>query len=200
MSEINFSKLNGLVPAVIQDHISHKVLMVGFMNEEALDQTQETGKVTFYSRSKRRLWKKGETSGNYLHVKSITEDCDHDTLLIKVQPDGPACHTGADTCFNETNDMGIGFLNYLSTIISSRKREPQDTSYTSSLFEKGMNKIAQKVGEEAVELVIEALNHDDDLFKNEAADLIFHLLVLLEAKEIPLAEIVDLLKKRHDPS
>ena len=195
--KIDFKKGNGLVPAIIQDWSTNKVLMLGYMNEEALKLTKAEGKVTFYSRTKNRLWTKGETSGNFLIVKEITSDCDDDTLLIKAEPQGPTCHTGADTCFNESNSANALFLHYLQDIIVERKKSTSAKSYTKLLFDKGINKIAQKVGEEAVELVIEAKDSDDDLFKNEAADLLFHLLVLLEAKEVKLEEVIDVLKERH---
>lgn len=195
--KIDFAKGNGLVPAVIQDWSTNKVLMLGYMNEEALKLTKTEGKVTFYSRTKDRLWTKGETSGNFLNVREIKADCDNDTLLIKVDPQGPTCHTGADTCFDESNSTNALFLHYLQDIIVDRKKSTAAKSYTKLLFDKGINKIAQKVGEEAVELVIEAKDSNEDLFKNEAADLLFHLLVLLEAKEVKLEEVVDVLKKRH---
>jgi phosphoribosyl-ATP pyrophosphohydrolase/phosphoribosyl-AMP cyclohydrolase len=194
---IDFKKGDGLVPAIIQDWISGKVLMLGFMNEDALRKTETEKKVTFYSRTKNHLWTKGETSGNFLIVKEIIADCDNDTLLIKAEPKGPTCHTGADTCFNESNVSNALFLHYLQEIIKSRKESTADKSYTKSLFDKGINKIAQKVGEEAVELVIEAKDSDMELFRNEAADLLFHLLVLLEAKGVQLEEVVDVLVKRH---
>jgi phosphoribosyl-ATP pyrophosphohydrolase/phosphoribosyl-AMP cyclohydrolase len=194
---IDFEKGAGLVPAIIQDDATNKVLMLGYMNEESLEKTQKDGKVTFYSRAKQKLWTKGETSGNFLLVKEIMKDCDHDTLLIKVNPAGPTCHTGSDTCFNEDNRSNALFLHYLQSVIESRKQGTSDRSYTKKLFESGINKIAQKVGEEAVELVIEAKDSNDDLFKNEAADLIFHLLVLLEAKDVKLGEVIDVLKQRH---
>lgn len=197
---IDFSKENGLVPVIVQDTDSLKVLMLGYMNEEALKKTKDSGLVTFYSRSKERLWTKGETSGNFLHVNDILLDCDNDTILIKASPDGPVCHTGSDTCFNEKNKGNTAFLDYLMSVIEERHENPTEKSYTSSLFKKGINKIAQKVGEEAVELVIEAKDHNDDLFKNEAADLLFHYLVLLKAKEIPFEEVIEVLKKRHQPS
>jgi phosphoribosyl-AMP cyclohydrolase / phosphoribosyl-ATP pyrophosphohydrolase len=195
--KIDFKKGNGLVPAIIQDSTTNKVLMLGYMNEKALQKTMAEQKVTFYSRTKDRLWTKGETSGNFLFVKEIIADCDQDTLLIKVEPKGPTCHTGADTCFDETNGTNALFLHYLQDVIKARKNSTADKSYTRMLFDKGINKIAQKVGEEAVELVIEAKDSDPDLFKNEAADLLFHLLVLLEAKEVPLSEVVDVLRSRH---
>jgi phosphoribosyl-AMP cyclohydrolase / phosphoribosyl-ATP pyrophosphohydrolase len=195
--KIDFKKGNGLVPAIIQDSTTNKVLMLGYMNEKALQKTMAEQKVTFYSRTKDRLWTKGETSGNFLFVKEIIADCDQDTLLIKVEPKGPTCHTGADTCFDETNGTNALFLHYLQDVIKARKNSTADKSYTRMLFDKGINKIAQKVGEEAVELVIEAKDSDPDLFKNEAADLLFHLLVLLEAKEVPLSDVVDVLRSRH---
>ena len=195
---IHFDKSpDGLVPAVIQDAATGKVLMLGYMNEAAYQKTETEGIVTFFSRSKQRLWTKGETSGNFLHVKQMLVDCDGDTVLIKAIPDGPTCHTGADTCFDEVNSGRGQFLNYLQGIIHERKVNPSDTSYTASLFEKGINKIAQKVGEEAVELVIEAKDSNDDLFRGEAADLLFHFLVLLEQKNINLDDIIAVLQQRH---
>ncbi|MEO6548796.1 MAG: bifunctional phosphoribosyl-AMP cyclohydrolase/phosphoribosyl-ATP diphosphatase HisIE [Ferruginibacter sp.] len=195
--KVDFDKYaDKLVPAIIQDDITGKVLMLGFMNEAALATTNETQKVTFYSRSKKRLWTKGEESGNFLLLKDIKVDCDNDTLLVKASPVGPVCHTGADTCWNEKN-TNDNFLFVLEAIIQQRKNNPSDTSYTSSLFEKGINKIAQKVGEEAVELVIEAKDDNADLFKNEAADLLFHYLILLQAKGHQLSEILEVLADRH---
>ncbi|NJN26184.1 MAG: bifunctional phosphoribosyl-AMP cyclohydrolase/phosphoribosyl-ATP diphosphatase HisIE [Cyclobacteriaceae bacterium] len=194
---LNFEKGDGLVPAIIQDWSTGNVLMLGYMNEEALEKTQAEGKVTFYSRTKKRLWTKGETSGNFLMVKDMISDCDQDTLLIKAQPMGPTCHTGSDTCFNEQNQPNARFLHYLQDIIVERKNSSADKSYTKSLFDKGINKIAQKVGEEAVEIVIEAKDSNDHLFKNEAADLLFHLLVLLEAKNVKLEEVIQVLAGRH---
>jgi phosphoribosyl-ATP pyrophosphohydrolase/phosphoribosyl-AMP cyclohydrolase len=195
---IDFNKQGGLIPAIIQDAKTDKVLMLGYMNQEAFEKTQKDGIVTFFSRSKQRLWTKGETSNNFLHVVSIANDCDEDTLLIKVNPDGPTCHTGADTCWNEKiNERQAGWLNYLKSTIRDRKNNPSEKSYTASLFEKGTNKIAQKVGEEAVELVIEAMDSNDDLFKGEAADLLFHYLVLLEQRGIDFDEIIEVLRKRH---
>ncbi len=194
---IDFEKNGGLVPAIIQDAQTDKVLMLGYMSPESLAKTQAEGVVTFYSRSKNRLWTKGETSGNFLKVQQITVDCDGDTLLIKVNPVGPVCHTGADTCFGEKNNGKAAFLNYLKEIIRSRKEESAEKSYTASLFKKGINKVAQKVGEEAVELVIEAKDSNNDLFRGEAADLLFHFLVLLEQKSIDLDEVIDLLQQRH---
>jgi phosphoribosyl-ATP pyrophosphohydrolase/phosphoribosyl-AMP cyclohydrolase len=195
--KVDFSKYtDGLVPAIIQDDFTGKVLMLGFMNEEALAKTQELKKVTFFSRSKNRLWTKGEESGNFLLLKSISSDCDEDSLLIKVNPVGPVCHTGADTCWGEKNSNS-NFLFQLEQIIVDRKNNPSEKSYTSSLFEKGINKIAQKVGEEAIELVIESKDNDANLFKNEAADLLFHYLILLQAKGHSLSEIQEILISRH---
>jgi phosphoribosyl-ATP pyrophosphohydrolase/phosphoribosyl-AMP cyclohydrolase len=194
---IDFEKVNGLVPAVIQDADSNMVLMLGYMNQEALDKTMETKQVTFFSRTKQRLWTKGETSGNFLLVQDITVDCDNDTLLVKAKPVGPVCHTGDDTCFGENNNSKTLFIDHLRTIIKDRKNNPSDKSYTASLFAKGINKIAQKVGEEAVEIVIEAKDNNKDLFLGEAADLLFHYLILLEAKEVELDEVVEVLIKRH---
>jgi phosphoribosyl-ATP pyrophosphohydrolase/phosphoribosyl-AMP cyclohydrolase len=184
-----------LVPVIVQDASTHKVLMLGYMNEAAYDQTVINQKITFFSRSKQRLWEKGETSGNYLFVKEILQDCDNDCLLIKASPAGPVCHTGADTCFNEVNQED--FLNHLEKIIESRKQAKQQGSYVNSLFEKGINKIAQKLGEEAVELLIEAKDNNEELFKNEAADLLFHYLILLNAKGMSLNDIEEVLKSRH---
>ena len=194
---IDFEKYaDGLVPAVIQDADTNKVLMLGFMNSAALAKTNELQKVTFFSRSKNRLWTKGEESGNHLLVKEIKIDCDNDTLLIKVKPAGAVCHTGADTCWNEVN-LSDNFLQQLEDIIAERKNNSLEKSYTSSLFEKGINKIAQKVGEEAVELVIEAKDDNVELFKSEAADLLFHYLILLQAKGFKLHDIIAVLKERH---
>jgi phosphoribosyl-ATP pyrophosphohydrolase/phosphoribosyl-AMP cyclohydrolase len=196
--EINFSKYrDGLVPAIIQDDRTNKVLMLGFMNQEALDKSRELGKVTFYSRSKKRIWTKGEESGHFLILKDIKLDCDQDSLLIQASPLGPVCHTGADTCWNEKNEEG-GFLGKLGRIIQDRKNRPEENSYISGLFKNGINKIAQKLGEEAVELVIEAKDRNDDLFLNEAADLLFHYMILLEAKGHNLKEVTDVLQVRHD--
>lgn len=195
--KIDFAKYaDGLVPAVVQDFNTHKVLMLGFMNAAALEKTEQTGRVTFYSRSKQRLWTKGGESGNFLEVKSITEDCDQDTLLIKVHPLGPVCHTGADTCWSERNHSD-NFLLYLEDIIRLRKQASPEESYVAKLFSKGINKIAQKVGEEAVELVIEAKDDNDELFLNEAADLLFHYLLLLNAKGFNLESVMNILQKRH---
>ena len=194
---LDFTKYaDGLMPAIIQDDATGKVLMLGFMNDAAVAKTQELQKVTFFSRSKNRLWTKGEESGNFLLLKDIKADCDNDTLLIKATPQGPTCHTGADTCWNEKNESD-NFLLQLEQIISDRKNNPSDASYTSSLFAKGINKIAQKVGEEAVEIVIEAKDDNKELFLGEAADLLFHYLVLLEQRGIDFDEIIDVLRERH---
>jgi len=197
MKTIDFDKQNGLVPAIIQDAETQKVLMLGYMNREAYEKTEAEGIVTFFSRSKNRLWTKGETSGNFLHVRQMHIDCDQDTVLIKVQPAGPVCHTGADTCFDEVNQGKALFLNYLQAIIRQRKTEAPKSSYTAKLFAKGINKIAQKVGEEAVEVVIEAKDDNAELFRGEAADLLFHFLILLEAKNTDLDQIVGVLQQRH---
>lgn len=194
---LDFNKYNGLVPAIVQDHETGMVLMLGFMNREAFDKTVNEKKVTFYSRTRKTLWTKGETSGNYLYVQDLIEDCDHDTLLIKAAPAGPVCHTGADTCFNEKNQVSEFFIRHLINVIRDRHDNPPENSYTSSLFKKGINKIAQKVGEEAVELVIESKDNNKDLFLNEAADLFFHYLVLIEAKGYSFDEIIEILKDRH---
>ena len=196
---IDFNKNNdGLVPAIIQDAKTNKVLMLGYMNTEAFSKTEETKKVTFFSRTKNRLWTKGEESGNFLNVVSIKNDCDNDTLLIQVNPVGPTCHTGSDTCWNDVNEQSFGFLSELENVISSRRKNADSQkSYVASLFEKGINKIAQKVGEEAVEIVIEAKDDNDDLFLNEGADLLFHYLILLQAKGYKLKDIVAILEGRH---
>jgi len=197
ISQVNFDKTDGLIPAIIQDAQTSKVLMLGYMNEVALGQTLDTKKVTFFSRSKQRIWVKGETSKNYLNLVSLHLDCDQDALLVKVNPEGPTCHTGDDTCWSESNAAGGEFLNYLSEVIKERKSKSPDESYTASLFAKGINKVAQKVGEEAVELVIEAKDNDADLFKNEAADLLFHYLMLIEIKNFSLEDVIAVLKERH---
>lgn len=192
----DFSKYaDGLIPVIIQDQLSKKVLMLGFMNEEAWNKTNTEKKVTFYSRSKQRLWTKGETSGNFLYVKEMLTDCDNDTILIKVNPAGPVCHTGNDTCFNEVNTVFT--LEKLEIIITDRKNNPSGTSYTSSLFDKGINKIAQKVGEETVELIIESKDNHKEKFLGEAADLLFHYLVLLQAKGFKLRDVEGVLASRH---
>lgn len=195
--DLDFNKMGGLIPAIIQDAQTGVVLMMGFMNEEAYQATVASGKVTFYSRTKQRLWTKGEVSGNFLHVVKILSDCDNDTLLIKANPVGPVCHTGADTCFGEANNEGIFFLQYLQDFITRRFREKPEGSYTTSLFDKGVNRMAQKVGEEAVETVIEATNGTDDRFIYEASDLIYHLIVLLTSKGFSIDDLAKELKKRH---
>ncbi len=193
--ELNFDKGNGLIPAIIQDAQTHKVLMLGYMDSEAWQKTEAEKIVTFFSRTKNRLWTKGETSGNFLRVVEVRLDCDHDTLLIRALPTGAVCHTGADTCFDEKNLPP--FLAHLENIIKEAKENPREGSYTASLFAKGINKIAQKVGEEAVEVVIEAKDAHDDLFLGECADLTYHLLVLLRAKGYGLQDVVNVLEKRH---
>jgi phosphoribosyl-AMP cyclohydrolase / phosphoribosyl-ATP pyrophosphohydrolase len=196
--KIDFSKYpDHLVPAIVQDYKTQKVLMLGFMNEEAFKKTEETGLVTFYSRSKQRLWTKGEESGNHLLLRQVMVDCDHDTLLVKADPKGPVCHTGADTCWSEKNHAE-DFLFYLEDIINIRRKAPPENSYVSKLFASGINKIAQKVGEEAVELVIESKDENNkDLFLGEAADLLFHFLVLLNAKGYNLRHVISVLQARH---
>jgi len=195
--DIDFKKSpDGLVPAIIQDAATLKVLMLGYMNQEALDKTLQEKKITFFSRSKQRLWTKGEESGNFLLLQDVKIDCDNDTLLIKANPVGPVCHTGADTCWNEQN-VSNDFLAKLESVITDRKNNPSEKSYTASLFAKGINKIAQKVGEEAVEVVIEAKDNNEELFLNEAADLLFHYLVLLNAKGYRLSNVLNVLKERH---
>ena len=193
--KLNFTKLNGLIPAIIQDYKTREVLMLGFMNEQALNKTIEEKVVTFFSRTKQRLWTKGETSGNFLKVIEVSTDCDNDTILILAQPTGAVCHTGNRTCFNLKDK--IFDLNYLQKVIDQRKIEMPEGSYTTKLFEKGINKIAQKVGEEAVELIIEAKDNNDVLFLNEAADLVYHLLVLLSAKGFHIEDVVKILEERH---
>lgn len=197
ITEVDFNKQDGLVPAIVQDDQTGKVLMLGYMNEAALQQTVGSGKVTFYSRSKQRLWTKGESSGNYLNLVSVSMDCDQDALLVKVNPQGPTCHTGADTCWDEENKNDMEFLNYLTDIIKERRQKSPEESYVAKLFSKGINKVAQKVGEEAVEVVIEAKDNDDNLFLNESADLLFHYMLLLEAKGFTLSDVVSILKSRH---
>jgi len=195
MLKVDFRKGNGLIPVVIQDNNTLQVLMVGFMNEEALKKTQEEGKVTFFSRSKKRLWTKGETSGNFLYVEDIRPDCDNDTILIKVRPAGPVCHTGSVSCFND--DSAKGFIYELESIINQRIDDDIQKSYTNKLYRKGINKMVQKVGEEAVELLIEAKDENTELFENEAADLLYHLLILLKAKGTSLIQIEKVLADRH---
>ena len=198
IKRIDFSKADdGLVPAVVQDASTGVVLMLGYMNREALEETISNELVTFYSRSKQRLWVKGETSKNFLHLVDIKNDCDFDTLLIKAKPDGVVCHTGADTCFNEEN-ISDNFLLTLEKIIAGRKKHPVPGSYTSTLFKKGLNAIAQKVGEEAIELVIESKDNNKKLFLNEAADLLFHYLVLLQEKKVTLDDVLEILRQRHE--
>lgn len=195
VSKIQFDKLNGIVPCVIQDSTTRNVLMLGFMTEEALRKTIAEKKVTFYSRSRKRLWTKGETSGHFLQLDDIKVDCDNDTLLITVRPSGPTCHTGSDTCFGQANQApGPGFL---ENIIANRKKNPKAGSYTNTLLDSGINKVAQKVGEEAVELVIEAKDNNRELFLGEAADLLYHYMVLLAAKEVTLEDVTKVLYQRH---
>ncbi len=195
---INFSKHpQGLVPAIVQDASTKRVLMLGYMNQEAVNTTQEKQQVTFYSRSKKRLWTKGEESGHFLQLVDMAVDCDQDTLLIQANPVGPSCHTGDDTCWGEDNTSSYGFLTALEEVINDRKNNPSDKSYVASLFAKGMNKIAQKVGEEAVETVIEAKDENSDLFLNESADLLFHLMILLQAKGHRLDDVVQILEERQ---
>ncbi len=193
----DFSKLGGLVPAVIQSASSKNVLMVGFMNREAYEKTLTTGLVTFFSRTRNKLWTKGEESGHFLKVISVHTDCDNDTLLILAEPNGPTCHLGNESCFADTRYTGISFLIDLEAVIESRKREMPENSYTTQLFRQGINRIAQKVGEEAVELIVEAFNNDRERLMNEAADLIYHFLVLLSLKNVKLEDVVEILQKRH---
>jgi len=196
--KIDFTKYSdGLVPAIVQDYKTRVVLMMGFMNAEAVAETEKSGKVTFFSRSKQRLWTKGEESGNFLMLQSMAVDCDSDTILIKANPVGPVCHTGADTCWNEENTPSVEFLNQLEGIIRERKVLSPDESYVAKMFAKGLNKIAQKVGEEAVEVVIEAKDNDASLFLNESADLLFHYLMLLNAKGFSLQDVIKVLQERH---
>ena len=194
---LDFEKMGGLIPAIVQDNNTNKVLMLGFMNEEALEQTLSSGKVTFFSRTKNRLWMKGETSGNTLSVVSMTQDCDNGELLIKAIPAGPVCHLGTDTCFGEKNEEDIMFLKYLQNFIERRRHEMPEGSYTTTLFQKGTNRMAQKVGEEAVETVIEATNGTEDRLIYEASDLIYHLIVLLTSKGLRIDDLARELKKRH---
>ena len=196
----DFDKMDGLVPAIIQDSYTQKVLMLGFMNKEAYEKTLETGKVTFYSRTKKRLWTKGETSGNFLEVVSVKNDCDNDTLLIQVHPTGPVCHTGTDTCWGEKNEQDIMFLKELQDFIDKRHEEMPEKSYTTSLFKSGVNKMAQKVGEEAVETIIEACNGTDERLIYEGADLLYHLIVLLTSKGYRIEDLARELKERHSES
>ena len=194
---LDFEKTGGLIPAIIQDNETNKVLMLGYMNQEALDKTQQTGKVTFFSRTKQRLYTKGEESGNFLHLVSIAEDCDNDTLLVKVNPVGPVCHTGQDTCFGETNVEDIMFIKHLQEFINKRHAEMPENSYTTSLFQSGVNRMAQKVGEEAIESVIEACNGTDERLIYESADMLYHLIVLLTSKGLNIEDLARELKGRH---
>ncbi len=201
MEELDFTKGAGLLPAIVQDATTGRVLMLGYMNREALEKTQSSGMVTFYSRSKKRLWTKGEESGNYLRFREVKADCDRDTLLVKADPSGPVCHTGTDTCWGEPNE-GTGFLDQLEEVIASRRKDGESgtarNSYVASLFDRGINKIAQKVGEEAVETVIEAMDSEDERFLDECADLVFHLMVLVQAKGFMLKDVVSVLRARHE--
>ena len=197
---IDFQKMNGLVPAIIQDARTQKVLMLGFMNEEAYQKTVETGLVTFYSRTRKTLWTKGDTSGNTLTVKEILNDCDQDTLLIKAVPAGPVCHTGADTCWNETNDNPVQFLTELQRFIEKRHEEMPEGSYTTSLFRDGCHRMAQKVGEEALEAVIEAVAENNERLVYEASDMLYHLIVLLTSKGLSIEDLCRELRERHDPT
>ncbi len=195
IQNLDFDKTQGLIPCIVQDAKTNTVLMLGYMNREALDKTLAENKLTFYSRTKQRLWTKGETSGNYLHLVDVNIDCDNDTLLFKVTPEGPTCHTGSDTCFNQANEYSG--LEFLETIIQERKKNPKTGSYTNQLLDSGINKVAQKVGEEAVELIIEAKDNNKELFLNEAADLMYHYLVLLTAKGYQLEDVLSVLRQRH---
>lgn len=195
--ELDFEKMNGLIPAIIQDNYTQKVLMLGFMNKEAYEKTMETGKVTFFSRTKNRLWTKGEESGNFLHVVSVKADCDNDTLLIMVHPEGPVCHKGTDTCWGDKNEQDIMFLKELQDFIDRRRQEMPEKSYTTSLFNSGVNKVAQKVGEEAVETILEACNGTDERLIYEGADLLYHLIVLLTYKGYRIEDLARELKERH---
>ncbi|MGL1887284.1 MAG: bifunctional phosphoribosyl-AMP cyclohydrolase/phosphoribosyl-ATP diphosphatase HisIE [Reichenbachiella sp.] len=197
LPSIDWKKTEGLIPAVIQDEKTKNVLMLGYMNEEALAKTNESGKVTFFSRTKNRLWTKGEESGNFLELKDIKLDCDNDTLLIQVNPIGPTCHKGTDTCWKEENKSNFSFLSKLEAVIKDRHDNPDENSYTSSLFKKGINKVAQKVGEEAVEVIIEAKDNDEKLFLDESADLLYHYMILLRAKGYDLEDVTKVLEKRH---
>ena len=194
---LNYDEHNGLIPAIVQDANTGRVLMLGYMNPEALEETQRSGRVTFYSRSRKRLWTKGEESGNFLELVELSEDCDRDALLVKAIPHGPTCHKGTDTCWRESNEEHFGFLGRLEQVIEDRRQKAPKDSYVASLFDKGINKIAQKVGEEAVELVIEAKDDSEELFLNESADLLFHLLILLKAKGHSLSDVTAVLRERH---
>ncbi len=200
MMELDFDKMNGLIPAIVQDNYTQKVLMLGFMNKEAYEKTVETGKVTFFSRTKNRLWTKGEESGNFLDVVSVKADCDNDTLLIMANPQGPVCHKGTDTCWGEKNEQDIMFLKELQDFIDKRHEEMPEKSYTTSLFKAGVNKMAQKVGEEAVETIIEACNGTDERLIYEGADLLYHLIVLLTSKGYRIEDLARELKERHSES
>jgi phosphoribosyl-AMP cyclohydrolase / phosphoribosyl-ATP pyrophosphohydrolase len=195
--EIDFGKGGGLVPVVVQDAATLKVLMLAYMNEESYSRTVQSGRATFFSRSRNEIWEKGETSGNWLEVVDIVCDCDGDTILLMVEPKGPVCHTGQDTCFGEVNKRDAAFLGKLDNLIAGRKRDLPENSYTTSLFRAGVNKVAQKVGEEAVELIIEAKDNNDELFLNEAADLLYHLIVLLRHKDYSIMDVISVLEKRH---
>ncbi len=195
IDKLNFNKVGGLIPCIVQDQQTNKVLMLGYMNKEALQKTLAEKQLTFFSRTKQKLWTKGETSGNFLLLKEVMMDCDQDTLLFKVTPIGATCHTGADTCFNENNK--IDGLEFLESIIQNRKKNPKENSYTNQLLNSGINKVAQKVGEEAIELVIEAKDNNKELFLNEAADLMYHYLVLLAAKDFTLEDVLSVLNSRH---
>ena len=195
--KINFDEQTGLVPAIIQDAQNKTVLMLGYMNREAVQKSLDTGLVTFYSRSRKELWTKGETSGNFLNLMDLRPDCDADTLLVQANPTGPVCHLGTDTCWGDVNRLQCGFLNRLEDIITDRLTHPSDKSYTSTLFRKGINKVAQKVGEEAVEMVIEAKDQNDELFLNESADLLFHYLILLQAKGFHFQDVLEVLHLRN---
>ncbi len=201
MTEIDFDKMNGLVPAIVQDAVTKNVLMLGFMNKEAYEKTIETKKVTFYSRTRQTLWTKGETSGNYLNLVSIQNDCDHDTLLVKVNPTGPTCHKGTDTCWGESNDANpLMFFSFLQDFIEKRHQEMPEGSYTTSLFNDGLNRMAQKVGEEALEAVIEAVNGTNERLVYEGADMLYHLIVLLTSKGLRIEDLAAELRTRHDPN
>ncbi len=195
--KVDFDKGNGLVPAIVQDFETRNVLMLGYMNEESLQKTISSGRVTFYSRSKKRLWTKGEESGNYLELIDWKLDCDNDTILVRVKPNGPTCHKGTDTCWSEENVSDYGFISKLEAVIEDRIQNPKQGSYTSDLIKSGINKVAQKVGEEGVEVVIEAMDNNDDLFLNESADLLYHYLILLQAKGYKLKDVVSILESRH---
>ncbi|HON18158.1 MAG TPA: bifunctional phosphoribosyl-AMP cyclohydrolase/phosphoribosyl-ATP diphosphatase HisIE [Salinivirgaceae bacterium] len=200
MTNLNFDKLNGLIPAIVQDAFTNKVLMLGFMNREALEVSLKTGFATFFSRTRRQIWTKGETSGNFLKVLEIIPDCDGDTLLVKVSPQGPVCHTGNDTCFNEQNINTLGFIEYLESVIENRKQSTAEESYTAKLLSSGAKRIAKKIGEEAVELSLEAKNGTDQRLLDEAADLLYHMLVLLSSRNLTFNNVIETLKSRHTES